>query len=97
MIRRPPRSTLFPYTTLFRSMCAAGTMRPEIERPVILHHTVINREPRIGRCHCGAKVHLDHFTNTCSKCGQDYNSSGTELGPREFWGEETGEHPAECV
>src|SRR5258707_14783360 len=24
MIRRPPRSTLFPYTTLFRSMAAAG-------------------------------------------------------------------------
>src|SRR5438874_6836809 len=23
-IRRPPRSTLFPYTTLFRSLCAAG-------------------------------------------------------------------------
>src|ERR1039458_6724600 len=23
MIRRPPRSTLFPYTTLFRSMCFA--------------------------------------------------------------------------
>src|SRR2546422_7320388 len=31
MIRRPPRSTLFPYTTLFRSMqrrCAAGERRP---------------------------------------------------------------------
>src|SRR3989441_13290651 len=26
MIRRPPRSTLFPYTTLFRSMCASGTV-----------------------------------------------------------------------
>src|SRR6185312_16785651 len=25
MIRRPPRSTLFPYTTLFRSRCAART------------------------------------------------------------------------
>src|SRR5256885_9962456 len=25
MIRRPPRSTLFPYTTLFRSLFAAGT------------------------------------------------------------------------
>src|SRR3712207_7570632 len=25
MIRRPPRSTLFPYTTLFRSDCARGT------------------------------------------------------------------------
>src|SRR5258707_9548201 len=24
MIRRPPRSTLFPYTTLFRSRCRAG-------------------------------------------------------------------------
>src|SRR5438128_2993868 len=24
MIRRPPRSTLFPYTTLFRSMAAEG-------------------------------------------------------------------------
>src|SRR3712207_7268814 len=27
MIRRPPRSTLFPYTTLFRSEPAAGTLR----------------------------------------------------------------------
>src|SRR5438552_14608859 len=24
MLRRPPRSTLFPYTTLFRSLAAAG-------------------------------------------------------------------------
>src|SRR2546429_1556056 len=27
MIRRPPRSPLFPYTTLFRSQCAAATGR----------------------------------------------------------------------
>src|SRR3989442_3867761 len=27
MIRRPPRSTLFPYTTLFRSKKSAGTPR----------------------------------------------------------------------
>src|SRR6266511_5478114 len=27
MIRRPPRSTLFPYTTLFRSPCRAGAAR----------------------------------------------------------------------
>src|SRR5258705_4116115 len=25
MIRRPPRSTLFPYTTLFRSLCQDST------------------------------------------------------------------------
>src|SRR3989442_11337573 len=28
MIRRPPRSTLFPYTTLFRSPRPPGTTRP---------------------------------------------------------------------
>src|SRR5207237_4160386 len=27
MLRRPPRSTLFPYTTLFRSHAACGTVR----------------------------------------------------------------------
>src|SRR2546430_2848990 len=26
MIRRPPRSTLFPYTTLFRSIVLSGTL-----------------------------------------------------------------------
>src|SRR2546425_8306120 len=28
MIRRPPRSTLFPYTTLFRSLASAQTPAP---------------------------------------------------------------------
>src|SRR5260370_13933455 len=28
MIRRPPRSTLFPYTTLFRSPCAVREFGP---------------------------------------------------------------------
>src|SRR6266508_5139278 len=28
MIRRPPRSTLFPYTTLFRSACAPRSSPP---------------------------------------------------------------------
>src|SRR3712207_8235513 len=28
MIRRPPRSTLFPYTTLFRSMSTGGPQEP---------------------------------------------------------------------
>src|SRR2546429_7677466 len=30
MIRRPPRSTLFPYTTLFRSITLAALMRFEL-------------------------------------------------------------------
>src|SRR2546425_10811729 len=35
MIRRPPRSTLFPYTTLFRSVCPSF----EVER--IRQHSVV--------------------------------------------------------
>src|SRR3712207_7940056 len=31
MIRRPPRSTLFPYTTLFRSESHFGIDRPDID------------------------------------------------------------------
>src|SRR2546426_6713427 len=31
MIRRPPRSTLFPYTTLFRSLPLGEGMRPGLE------------------------------------------------------------------
>src|SRR3712207_8184118 len=41
MIRRPPRSTLFPYTTLFRSLVVAGVVdaqhavagQPTAQRP----------------------------------------------------------------
>src|SRR2546430_6614065 len=31
MIRRPPRSTLFPYTTLFRSLHRAGARGEDVE------------------------------------------------------------------
>src|SRR2546422_1592029 len=43
MIRRPPRSTLFPYTTLFRSIVADGTdtMAERINR-------VLTNDPGIG-------------------------------------------------
>src|SRR5256885_6255964 len=34
MIRRPPRSTLFPYTTLFRSGLESG-MGPELGRRIV--------------------------------------------------------------
>src|SRR5215813_4850976 len=33
MIRRPPRSTLFPYTTLFRSRSAGPPSRPHCSSP----------------------------------------------------------------
>src|SRR2546428_9507451 len=36
MIRRPPRSTLFPYTTLFRSGLAADVLELLVEVAVVL-------------------------------------------------------------
>src|SRR5258708_24423796 len=53
MIRRPPRSTLFPYTTLFRSSCAAAvsprqahTVAITAKTSAILAHWA---NPRFGR------------------------------------------------
>src|SRR5687767_15541774 len=39
MIRRPPRSTLFPYTTLFRSPAARLRREPESARPPPAHRS----------------------------------------------------------
>src|SRR5256885_10777436 len=38
MIRRPPRSTLFPYTTLFRSPMGAVTVTIGAEHPALAGH-----------------------------------------------------------
>src|SRR3989442_8741741 len=41
MIRRPPRSTLFPYTTLFRSVFSGTRSRPFVARlHTAMEHTV---------------------------------------------------------
>src|SRR2546422_2256074 len=45
MIRRPPRSTLFPYTTLFRSRCSAAVRRG----PPALRGLGVLRASRQGR------------------------------------------------
>src|SRR2546427_11799350 len=35
MIRRPPRSTLFPYTTLFRSLPPLGDVEIDLDAPAL--------------------------------------------------------------
>src|SRR5256885_3737874 len=45
MIRRPPRSTLFPYTTLFRSDLAAGHPGAEVHARGSMHHDPAVRHP----------------------------------------------------
>src|SRR5256885_6804084 len=44
MIRRPPRSTLFPYTTLFRSQLPAAS-----HAPLVPHHRVLEEWRRQDR------------------------------------------------
>src|SRR2546427_7480881 len=48
MIRRPPRSTLFPYTTLFRSWRAGGGGGPRGRADGGVRSSA--RGPRPGRC-----------------------------------------------
>lgn len=45
---------------------------------------------------CGEELVCSHFTNTCDICESDYNMTGEKLAPREYWGEETGEHWSDC-
>src|SRR5690242_21599155 len=55
MIRRPPRSTLFPYTTLFRS--AAAQMHLEAFDGIavaVVDHLAL--EPDVGDLDAGARV-----------------------------------------
>src|SRR3712207_4619157 len=52
MIRRPPRSTLFPYTTLFRSDLQAGFEACVGERlDELLLHDLVAREPELPEDH----------------------------------------------
>src|SRR3712207_7090788 len=46
MIRRPPRSTLFPYTTLFRSPTGHGERR---RHPDVLQHARVVVQPQQQR------------------------------------------------
>src|SRR6266496_1154544 len=52
MIRRPPRSTLFPYTTLFRSQMSVRDPKPiaQLGSPAggLEYQVVTKRDPPIG-------------------------------------------------
>jgi hypothetical protein len=54
------------------------------------------REVPVVVC-CNEEIVCYDFTNTCSKCGRDYNFAGQSLAPRSEWGWDTGEHPDDIV
>src|SRR2546430_6013261 len=57
MIRRPPRSTLFPYTTLFRSQCPRRSVRIRMDGHVAARlpsnefHSWRLRRPQLPHSH----------------------------------------------
>src|SRR2546426_4662900 len=55
MIRRPPRSTLFPYTTLFRSQRLAGLLL--LVQPPQLGERAQRRRPALRARHRGPYTH----------------------------------------
>src|SRR5260370_30020517 len=64
MIRRPPRSTLFPYTTLFRSRLAFACSRLGLE---LLQ--------RLGQCTAGGS----HLLRRCLRLGLRSEEHTSEL------------------
>src|SRR2546426_3199411 len=99
MIRRPPRSTLFPYTTLFRSMMAVSP------------RCVFNwrRTSRIARPVCESRRSEEHTSELQSPCNlvcrlllekkkkkeKENNASFTNMNKCML--EEQGERAAVCV
>src|SRR5258707_13951766 len=62
MIRRPPRSTLFPYTTLFRSHIGnTGTTPEDLESPQIYPAGLIIRDLPILASNWRANESLPEF------------------------------------
>src|SRR6266511_98764 len=65
MIRRPPRSTLFPYTTLFRSASRARPRRsrPRRRRPPDRPR----RQPRARRDRKSTRLNSSHVKNSYAR------------------------------
>src|SRR2546426_7812707 len=80
MIRRPPRSTLFPYTTLFRSINRAFALSQSLEMQTGRHQRFARTSGRIeddilffkqfkdGRFLCRIKRSEEHTSELQSPC-----------------------------
>src|SRR5687768_12816877 len=92
MLRRPPRSTLFPYTTLFRSPRAR---QPQLRRARALARRVVDRRPRppyiygeaapwprlrrrhaVDRRGCGDLARIVNGKRTAGRCARDRSADG---------------------
>src|SRR5256886_9264285 len=70
MIRRPPRSTLFPYTTLFRSIDYAASRRPRLTRRQFWGTVVRTVGYTVAALICSAFIHhVDHAWSFAIRVG----------------------------
>src|SRR5256886_8608688 len=82
MIRRPPRSTLFPYTTLFRSLAARGACDGNTgDMAQRVCHVVIPETPELQRVdgvehNVGVLLDFERLAQAGPESGDDY---GLEL------------------
>ena len=68
MIRRPPRSTLFPYTTLFRSLLKGRSIlenATDFYAPILLELEKYNQHPAAQTL---VDFQLEYFNTSSSKC-----------------------------
>src|SRR5258708_30988763 len=68
MIRRPPRSTLFPYTTLFRSVPRgprAANLRRDVRNPEIDHRPLVAE---------GARMTTEYRALVCQMRSEEHTS-----------------------
>src|SRR2546430_16854031 len=65
MIRRPPRSTLFPYTTLFRSL-HVDEWRPAVHRRHMVH---LGELPRIH----GGRAEVAHLDRKSTRLNSSHS------------------------
>src|SRR5437870_11475556 len=90
MIRRPPRSTLFPYTTLFRSRTTTLTLSIAPDRASATNESVKLREDRkstrLNSSHVAIsyavfclkkKKKIQHLTNQAPQCELSHRQSST--------------------
>src|SRR3712207_9034798 len=94
MIRRPPRSTLFPYTTLFRSITdqypfllgheAAGVVSAVgdgVTNVAVGDFVVLNWRAVCGQCRACLKGQLQYCFATHNAAQKMTLADGTELSP----------------
>src|SRR6266852_5221500 len=93
MIRRPPRSTLFPYTTLFRSLARSGAAPNKItpkERGPSTEQLLASEFPfriRAEKFDCVAKCSLGTIVVCGGRRGDRANPSSTikPMGGEDAW------------